>query len=191
MPVCFRMRCRALGADSAAGLSGQPASELPGQGQGGRPAPGRKPFATGEPARGFRGGLAGPPRKVPDAIEHPALRRSLPRGWGTLCRTPCCRRISCRVLRQRSGRLAAGTLIPFRRQGLALGAGPGNATRVSPARAGRCPVDREVLEGQRPAPDPAGAKRPPGAGRALAGGFGPRPVLILAWHCGRGDGPCH
>jgi hypothetical protein len=26
----------------------------------------------------------------------------------------------------------------------------------------------------RPAPDPAGGKRPPGAGRALAGGFGPR-----------------
>jgi len=57
-----------------------------------------------------------------------------------------------------------------------LRAGPGNATRVSPARAERCPVDRQVREGQRPAPDPAGAKRPPGAGRALAGGFGPRPV---------------
>jgi len=40
------------------------------------------------------------------------------------------------------------------------------------------------------APDLAGAKRPPG-GRALAGGFGPRPVLIPAGRCGRGDGPCH
>ncbi|MFN7597087.1 MAG: hypothetical protein ACK5PT_10145 [Cereibacter sp.] len=31
---------------------------------------------------------------------------------------------------------------------------------------------------ERPAPDPAGAKRPPGAGRALAGGCGPRLVLM-------------
>jgi len=56
-----------------------------------------------------------------------------------------------------------------------LRAGSGNATRVSPARAGHCPVDRQFREIQRPAPDPAGGKRPPGAGRALAGGFGPRP----------------
>ena len=53
-------------------------------------------------------------------------------------------------------------------------AGTGNATRVSPARAQRRPVDRQVLEERRAAPGPAGAKRPPGAGRALAGGFGPR-----------------
>ncbi len=66
----------------------------------------------------------------------------------------------------------------------------GNATRVSPARAGHCPVDRQFREIQRPAPDPAGEKRPPGAGRALAGGFGPRPVLIQAQRCGRGDGLC-
>ncbi len=46
--------------------------------------------------------------------------------------------------------------------------------RVSPAPAGRCPVDRQVQEQRRPAPDPAGEKRPLGAGRALAGGFGPR-----------------
>jgi len=71
-----------------------------------------------------------------------------------------------------------------------LRAGTGNATRVSPAPVGRSPVDRQVREGQRPAPDPAGAKRPPWAGRALAGGFGPRPVLIPAQRCGRGDGPC-
>jgi len=45
-----------------------------------------------------------------------------------------------------------------------------------PARVGRCPGDRQVREHQRPAPGPAGAKRPPGAGRALAGGFGPRLV---------------
>jgi hypothetical protein len=55
-------------------------------------------------------------------------------------------------------------------------AGTGNAPRF-PARARRCPVDRQVREHGRPAPDPAGEKRPPGAGRALAGGFGPR----LAW----------
>jgi hypothetical protein len=42
----------------------------------------------------------------------------------------------------------------------------------------------------RPAPDPAGEKRPPGAGRALAGGFGPPAGLGSAWRCGRGDGPC-
>jgi len=52
--------------------------------------------------------------------------------------------------------------------------GRGNATRVSPACVGRCPLDRQVRERRRPAPDPAGAKRPPVAGRALAGGFGPR-----------------
>jgi hypothetical protein len=46
--------------------------------------------------------------------------------------------------------------------------------RVSPARAGRCPADRLIQEQRRPAPDPAGEKRPPWAGRALAGGFGPR-----------------
>jgi len=37
-------------------------------------------------------------------------------------------------------------------------------------------MDRQVREDRRPAPDLAGAKRPPGAGRALAGGFGPRLV---------------
>jgi len=62
--------------------------------------------------------------------------------------------------------------------------------RVSPARAGPCPADRSVRETQRPAPDPAGAKRPPGAGRALAGGFGPRLVLVTADRCGKGDGLC-
>ncbi|MFO0514681.1 MAG: hypothetical protein ACK5YF_07005, partial [Rhodobacterales bacterium] len=64
-------------------------------------------------------------------------------------------------------------------------AGSGNATRVSPARAQWGLVDRQVRERQRPAPDPAGEKRPPGAGRALAGGFGPRLVLIPALRCGR------
>jgi len=62
--------------------------------------------------------------------------------------------------------------------------------RVSPARAGRCPGDRQVLEGQRPAPDPAGAKRPPWAGRALAGGLWPPAGQGSAQRCGRGDSPC-
>jgi hypothetical protein len=34
-------------------------------------------------------------------------------------------------------------------------------------------------------------QRPPGAGRALAGGFGPPAGLGSACRCGRGDGPCH
>jgi len=32
-------------------------------------------------------------------------------------------------------------------------------------------------------------QRPPWAGRALAGGFGPRPVLIPLWRWAKGDGP--
>jgi hypothetical protein len=59
-----------------------------------------------------------------------------------------------------------------------------------PVRNGALQTGRSGNNG-RPAPDPAGAKRPPGAGRALAGGFGPRLVLIPAQRCGRGDGPCH
>jgi len=78
------------------------------------------------------------------------------------------------VLKRHPGRLPAGALLPIRGRGLPLCAGSGNATRVSPARAARCRCDRQVRETQRPAPDPAGGKRPPRAGRALAGGFGPR-----------------
>jgi len=72
-----------------------------------------------------------------------------------------------------------------------LRAGPGNASRVCPARARRCPVDRQVREERRPAPDPAGGKRPPGAGRVLAGDFGPPAGQGSAWHCRRGNSPCH
>jgi hypothetical protein len=71
-----------------------------------------------------------------------------------------------------------------------LRAGTGNAC-VSPARAERCHQDRCRPHRQRPAPDPAGEKRPPVAGRALAGGFGPPAGQGSAWRCGRGDGPCH
>jgi len=80
------------------------------------------------------------------------------------------------VPKQQFGRWAAGKLFVIRGQGLPLWAGTGNAARF-PACARRCPADQRVRDQQRPAPDPAGAKRPPGAGRALAGGFGPR----LAW----------
>ncbi len=34
-------------------------------------------------------------------------------------------------------------------------------------------------------------QRPSGAGRALAGGFGPPAGQGSVWRCGRGDGPCH
>ena len=69
-------------------------------------------------------------------------------------------------------------------------AGTGNAPRF-PARAGRFPADRQVQAQRRPAPDPAGEKRPLGAGRALAGGFGPPAGQGSAGRCGRGDCPCH
>jgi len=71
-----------------------------------------------------------------------------------------------------------------------LRAGPGNATRVSPPAWHGAPQTGRSGNSRRPAPDPAGAKRPPWAGRALAGGIGPRLVLMPAQRCGRGDGPC-
>jgi hypothetical protein len=55
-----------------------------------------------------------------------------------------------------------------------LRAGKGNALRFPRPRAERCHQDPCHPHQQRSAPDPAGEKRPPGAGRALAGGFGPR-----------------
>jgi hypothetical protein len=68
--------------------------------------------------------------------------------------------------------------------------GGGKAPRF-PARAVRCHQDPCHPHQQRPAPDRAGEKRPSGAGRALAGGFGPPADQGSAGHCGRGDGPCH
>ncbi len=68
----------------------------------------------------------------------------------------------------------------------------GNATRVSSARARRCPVGRWVHAGPRPAPDPAGEKRPPWAGRALAVAFGGhRRIWTNPAGSGRGVGLCH
>jgi hypothetical protein len=90
-----------------------------------------------------------------------AGRGALAPGWS------CCQRGD--VAAAMAPAIAAGAVLSSVR------AGTGNAPRF-PARAERCPTDRQVGEQRRPAPDPAGAKRPPGAGRALAGGCGPRPV---------------
>jgi len=79
--------------------------------------------------------------------------------------------------------------LPLKRCQCLRPSGRGNATRVSPARTGRCPVDPNVREKQRPAPDPAGDKRPPGAGRALAGGFGPPAGQGSARRWAKGDAP--
>ncbi len=86
-------------------------------------------------------------------------------------------------MKQRSDRLPAGKTFPIRGKVLPLLAAPGNAAR-SPARAGRCLVDQQVREGRRSAPGPAGEKRPPGAGRALAGGFwapGWSRISVVPW----------
>jgi hypothetical protein len=65
-------------------------------------------------------------------------------------------------------------------------AGTGNAPRF-PRLRGTSPRGPRH---ERPAPGPAGGKRPPGAGRAQAGGFGPPAGQGSAGRCGRGDGPC-
>ncbi len=103
----------------------------------------------------------------------------------------------------------AGAMAPAIQSGRALSpvrAGTGNAIRVSPARAERSPADRQVRERQRPAPDPAGGKRPtrragsarpggreaPAEGGAGAGrGLWPPAGQGAACRSGRGDGPCH
>ena len=55
-----------------------------------------------------------------------------------------------------------------------LRAGKGNATLVSPARAGRFCADRQVWEHRQASARPGGREAPAGSGRALAGGFSPR-----------------
>ena len=62
-------------------------------------------------------------------------------------------------------------------------AGPGNAPRF-PARAGRCPADRQVLD-QRKA-----SARPAGGGSGAGRGLWPPAGQGAAQRCGRGDGPC-
>jgi len=69
-------------------------------------------------------------------------------------------------------------------------AGSGNAARF-PARADRCHQDPCTPHQQRPAPDPAGEKRPPGAGSGAGRGLWPPAGQGSAWRCGRGDGLCH
>jgi len=54
-----------------------------------------------------------------------------------------------RVMKQHSGRLPAGELVPSRAKGLSVWAGTGNATRVFPARARWCAEDRQVRDQQK------------------------------------------
>ncbi len=92
---------------------------------------------------------------------------------GRICLRPAIRRVDKDVSEIRPGASqdaetairppACREIFPPRGQGLSLRAGSGNAIRVSPARAERCPADRQVREGQRPAPAGGGA----GAGRGL------------------------
>jgi len=80
--------------------------------------------------------------------------------------------------------LPQGNILPIRRKG-------GLPFRADPESQGVSPPGR----GPRPYEDPSrkcyAGQRPLVAGRALTGGFGPRPVLIPVWRNGRGDGPCH
>ena len=72
-------------------------------------------------------------------------------------------------------RLPDGKTVLIRRKG-GHGSGRDQETRPAfppPLRNGALWTGRS-WNNNRPASGPAGAKRPPGAGRALAGGFGPR-----------------
>jgi hypothetical protein len=81
-------------------------------------------------------------------------------------------------------RLPDGRIILIRRKGACHSGRTGGTQRAS-------------LSGQRPPPheDRSGKRNagqcPPVTGRALAGGDGPRLVLMPAQRCGRGDCPCH
>jgi len=87
------------------------------------------------------------------------------------------------VLKQQSDRLSAGKLFPVRGKGLPC-------RRDQETRPAFPPPLRDGAPWTGGSGKNAG-QRPPGVGRALAGGFGPRLVLIPALCCGRGDGPCH
>jgi len=93
----------------------------------------------------------------------------------------------------RSQGLLAGKreIFPVRGQGLPPWAGPGNATRVSPARAGRCPVDRWVRDRQKASARPGGGKAPAEGGAGAGRGLWAPAGVGSVWRCGRGDGPCH
>ena len=87
-----------------------------------------------------------------------------------------------RVLKQQSDRLPAGKILPIRGKGLPLLGGNGKRTAFPP------PL-RDAATRTSAARKTAGL-HPPGAGRALAGGFRPPAGPGSAWRCGRGDGPC-
>jgi len=70
-------------------------------------------------------------------------------------------------------------------------AGSENATRVSPARARRCPVDRQVRAPRKASARPSGGEAPVGGGAGAGRGLWPPAGQGSAWCCGRGNGPCH
>ncbi len=79
---------------------------------------------------------------------------------------------------QGSAWCCAGAMAPAREAGAVLSPLRAGETRPAfplPARNGALQTGRSGTN-ERPAPGPAGAKRPPGAARTLAGGFGPRLV---------------
>jgi len=69
-------------------------------------------------------------------------------------------------------------------------AGSGNAARF-PARARRCPVDRQVQAPRKASARPGGGEAPAGGGAGAGRGLWPPAGQEPAWRCGRGDGPCY
>jgi hypothetical protein len=71
-----------------------------------------------------------------------------------------------------------------------LRAETGNASRF-PARARRCPVDRQVQAPRKASARPGGREAPATGGSGAGRGLWPPAGQGAVWHCGRGDGPCH
>jgi len=60
-----------------------------------------------------------------------------------------------------------------------------------PARAGRCPADRQVEAPRQASARPGGGEAPAMGGSGAGRGLWPPAGQGTAWRCGRGDGPCH